>query len=101
MTTLTSDLLAPLLSRLDAANHAFAEDYPGESARRQPVHTVYGGANLFKAELAGKLAKSATSALTKKPCTNVQPTSIATSSPVAITTCLLERGARRHRPRVG
>lgn len=56
MTTLTADLLAPLLERLDAANHAFAEAYPGESGRRQPVHTVYGGANLFKAGLAPKMA---------------------------------------------
>src|SRR3989440_7997903 len=29
--------------------------YPGESNRRQAVHTVYGGAHLFKAESAQKL----------------------------------------------
>ncbi len=56
MTTLTPELLAPLRARLDAANHAFSQAYPGESARRQPVHTVYGGANLFKADLAKKMA---------------------------------------------
>lgn len=56
MTTLTDDLLATLRARLDASNHAFAQAYPGESARRQPVHTVYGGANLFKADLAKKMA---------------------------------------------
>ena len=56
MTTLSADLLAPLRARLDAANHTFAKAYPGESERRQPVHTVYGGANLFKADLAKKMA---------------------------------------------
>ena len=59
MTTLTADRLAPLRAKLDAANHAFAQAYPGESARRQPVHTVYGGANLFKSDLAGKMASLA------------------------------------------
>jgi len=56
MTTLTPELLAPLRARLDAANHTFSHAYPGESERRQPVHTVYGGANLFKADLAQKMA---------------------------------------------
>ncbi len=56
MTTLSAELLAPLRARLDAANHTFAKAYPGESERRQPVHTVYGGANLFKADLAKKMA---------------------------------------------
>jgi citrate lyase beta subunit len=35
------------LEKLKAANHLFATDYPGESARRQPVHTVYVGAHDF------------------------------------------------------
>ena len=34
---------------------AFASRYPGESARRQPVHTVYGGAHLFKSDTAPRL----------------------------------------------
>jgi citrate lyase beta subunit len=55
-TTLSNALLAPLRARLATANQAFAEAFPGESARRQPVHTVYGGANLFKADLATKMA---------------------------------------------
>jgi len=33
--------------------------YPGESGRRQPVHTVYGGAHLFKADSAGRLGSLA------------------------------------------
>jgi citrate lyase beta subunit len=33
---------------LAAANHAFAQKFPGEAGERQPVHAVYGGAHLFK-----------------------------------------------------
>ncbi|MGD0678556.1 MAG: phosphoenolpyruvate kinase [Polyangiaceae bacterium] len=42
--------LAPELETLKNANQAFSRFYPGEAARRQPVHTVYGGAHLFKAD---------------------------------------------------
>jgi citrate lyase beta subunit len=34
---------------------AIAKRYPGESAARQPVHTVYGGGHLFKHDTAQKL----------------------------------------------
>ena len=40
---------------LQPALAAFASRYPGESARRQPVHTVYGGAHLFKSDTAPRL----------------------------------------------
>src|SRR5207245_9552984 len=36
---------------------------PGESAQRQPVHTVYGGAHLFKSDTAPKLGAVALRAL--------------------------------------
>ena len=36
-----------------------AEQYPVETGKRQPVHTVYGGAHLFTADLAAKLGKVA------------------------------------------
>lgn len=42
-------------AQLAEANAAAARRYPGESTRRQPVHTVYGGAHLFKADTAQKL----------------------------------------------
>jgi len=45
--------------RLRDANAAFAKKYPGESGRRQPVHTVYGGAHLFRADTARKLGAQA------------------------------------------
>jgi citrate lyase beta subunit len=54
-TTLTDLAAAPLLENLRKANSAFAARYPGESGRRQPVHTVYGGAQVFKADTASRL----------------------------------------------
>ncbi len=35
---------------LTLANREFANTHPGESGRRQPVHTFYGGAHLFKSD---------------------------------------------------
>ncbi len=40
---------------LKSSHDAFAMRYPGESGRRQPVHTVYGGAHLFKSDTAPRL----------------------------------------------
>ena len=54
-TTLTTDELRTLQSRLAAADAALQQRYPGDSERRQPVHTVYGGAQLFRADTAVKL----------------------------------------------
>jgi len=39
-----------LLQELRQANLRFQQVYPGDKPDRQPVHTVYGGANLFKAD---------------------------------------------------
>jgi len=47
--TLTDVDLKPALERLARVNRAVLERYPGERAGRQAVHTVYGGAQLFKA----------------------------------------------------
>lgn len=41
------------------ANAAFLRRYPGESERRQAVHSVYGGGHLFKADTAQRLGKVA------------------------------------------
>jgi len=49
---------------LERANAAFAKLYPGDSGARQPVHTVYGGAHLFRADSALKLGQAALQALT-------------------------------------
>ena len=44
---------------LRQANEEFAKHYPGETGRRQPVHTVYGGAHLFKSDTAHRLGSLA------------------------------------------
>ncbi len=40
---------------LTLANREFDSAHPGDSGRRQPVHTFYGGAHLFKADTPRKL----------------------------------------------
>lgn len=47
------------LAQLRKANAAYTREYPGESGERQPVHTVYGGAHLFKSDTAQRLGASA------------------------------------------
>jgi citrate lyase beta subunit len=47
---------------LDSANAKFAAAYPGLSGRRQPVHVVYGGAQLFKSDTCRKLGRLAQNA---------------------------------------
>ena len=44
---------------LEAANQDFARAHPGESGDRQPVHVVYGGAHLFKHDVARRLGQLA------------------------------------------
>src|ERR1043165_6585862 len=55
--------LSQLIRPLAQANEKFARLYPGETGRRQPVHTVYGGAHLFKADSAKRLGQLAQRAL--------------------------------------
>ena len=47
------------LHELSDQNQALAAAFPGDSGERQPTHVVYGGAHLFKAELAQKLGRGA------------------------------------------
>lgn len=57
--TLTNDELNAYCGELHESNAVFKSDYPADSFERQPVHTVYGGANLFKAGFAAKLGEAA------------------------------------------
>ncbi|HEX6748889.1 MAG TPA: hypothetical protein VF092_16440 [Longimicrobium sp.] len=50
-------------ARLRRANEGFARRYPGEGGARQPVHTVYGGAQLFRSDSTVKLGQVARRAL--------------------------------------
>jgi citrate lyase beta subunit len=54
-TSLTNETTRDIIARLQQANTDFARDYPGETGRRQPVHTVYGGAHLFKSDTPRRL----------------------------------------------
>jgi citrate lyase beta subunit len=51
------------LAALAAANRAFVVQYPGPSSARQPVHTVYGGAQLYRADSTARLGRAALDAL--------------------------------------
>jgi citrate lyase beta subunit len=44
---------------LTGANQALAAQFPGEAAGRQPVHTVYGGAQLYRADTTQRLGELA------------------------------------------
>ena len=60
MTSSLSDAsLTDLTEPLRKANEEFSRHYPGETGRRQPVHTVYGGAHLFKSDSAKRLGSLA------------------------------------------
>jgi citrate lyase beta subunit len=48
-----------LFDKLKKANTDFQKTYPGDRSERQPVHTVYGGANLFKFDSAQVLGQRA------------------------------------------
>lgn len=53
--TFTPESIAGVVQNIEAANEGFRALYPGDVTTRQPVHTVYGGAHLFKSDTASKL----------------------------------------------
>lgn len=57
--TIPSTKKEALFSSLKEANTAFQQIYPGDRSERQPVHTLYGGANLFKSDAAKSLGARA------------------------------------------
>ena len=67
-TTIPEGKKKKLFNKLKSANNDFQKIYPGDKPDRQAVHTVYGGANLFKynsAEVLG--ARALESFLTYAP----------------------------------
>lgn len=58
-TSLSPETIDRVTSRLRPSLATFASRFPGEPGRRQPVHTVYGGAHLFKADTAVRLGQLA------------------------------------------
>src|SRR5688572_3237381 len=57
--TIPNDKREKLFGSLKEANTAFQKIYPGDRSERQPVHTLYGGANLFKYDSAKALGERA------------------------------------------
>src|SRR5438270_6582274 len=55
--------VSEIAARLKSSHEAIARHYPGEAGARQPVHTVYGGAHLFKSDTTRKLGDLALKAL--------------------------------------
>ncbi|MEO5966688.1 MAG: phosphoenolpyruvate kinase, partial [Ferruginibacter sp.] len=58
-TTISNKKRKDIFDKLKKANQKFQKVYPGDNAERQAVHTVYGGANLFKSDSAAVLGKRA------------------------------------------
>ncbi|MFM6926138.1 MAG: DUF6986 family protein, partial [Ferruginibacter sp.] len=58
-TSIPTNKKEELFNSLKNANTAFQQIYPGDRSERQPVHTLYGGANLFKHDAARSLAARA------------------------------------------
>lgn len=58
-TSLSSIRIDSIRSHLRGANTAFVGANPGAHTGRQPAHTVYGGAQLFKADTAKKMGDTA------------------------------------------
>jgi citrate lyase beta subunit len=54
-TTLESGAFINATQELSKANDAFQLSYPGDTGGRQPVHTFYGGAHLFRADVSEHL----------------------------------------------
>ena len=57
--SLPPDQTQEVFDKLKASNRAFRALYPGDAGHRQPVHTVYGGAHLFKADSAARMGRVA------------------------------------------
>jgi citrate lyase beta subunit len=62
-TTLTEQQVSDAARPLDSALVPFMKRFPGSAGERQPVHTVYGGAHLFKSDTTKKLGELALRAL--------------------------------------
>jgi citrate lyase beta subunit len=62
-TTFSPDELQKMSAPLEEALVPFMRRFPGSAGERQPVHTVYGGAHLFKSDTTRKLGEKAASVL--------------------------------------
>ncbi len=61
--TLPSDITREVATRLELAHKTFLRRYPGAPAERQPIHVVYGGAHLFRANTTRRFGEIALRAM--------------------------------------
>ena len=71
-TSLSPDAIRAACAGLAEANAEALRRRPGESAAAAPVHTVYGGAHLFRAETAQKLGALALAVLDEHALTGAE-----------------------------
>lgn len=62
-TTFSPESINKIFAYLSKANQAFMDFYPGDRPARQPIHTVYGGAQIFRADFVSKLGAVAIKSL--------------------------------------
>src|SRR4051794_9043238 len=62
-TTMPTASLEGIRALLHHANLRIQTLYPGESSKRQPIHTMYGGAQIYKADSIRKMGEIALQAL--------------------------------------
>ena len=62
-TSLSDATFRQLTAKLKTSSEGVLRHYPGEAGGRQPVHTVYGGAHLFKSDTTRKLGELSLKAL--------------------------------------
>lgn len=61
--TISKKKRASIFKELKKANTSFQQKYPGDKPTRQAIHTVYGGAHLFKANTTPTLGRIALNSL--------------------------------------
>ena len=65
MQTIKENTLNSIFKELEAANKKFVQHYPGDGEQQQPVHTLYGGAQLYKAGATKKIGELSLAAFNK------------------------------------
>jgi citrate lyase beta subunit len=65
MKTIQTDKLQSIFQDLESANKKFTDYYPGDNEEQQPVHTLYGGAQLYKAGATKKIGELSLKAFNK------------------------------------
>ena len=64
-TVIETNTLEDIFAKLATANRIFSKHYPGDNEEQQPTHTLYGGAQLYKATSTRKIGELALTAFNK------------------------------------